>query len=129
MAARAKLLLDAGADVLVVDTAHGHQEKMICALKAVRGLNPQVPLVAGNVVTAAGTADLVAAGAGIVKVGVGPGRDVHDPDDDRGGTAAVLRGARVRGRGPAARRIGSGPTAGSGIPATWPWPWPRAPPT
>jgi len=73
VAARAKLLLDAGADVLVVDTAHGHQEKMIWALKAVRGLTPQVPLVAGNVVTAAGAADLVAAGADIVKVGVGPG--------------------------------------------------------
>src|SRR6201997_4361123 len=40
VAAKAKLLLDAGADVLVVDTAHGHQEKMICALQAVRGLSP-----------------------------------------------------------------------------------------
>src|SRR5215475_4812540 len=64
VAARAKLLLDAGADVLVVDTAHGHQEKMIGALQAVRGLSPSVPVVAGNVVTAA---------ADIVKVGVGPG--------------------------------------------------------
>src|SRR5579862_1059677 len=73
VAAKAKLLLDAGADVLVVDTAHGHQEKMICALQAVRGLSPAVPVVAGNVVTAAGVADLVAAGADIVKVGVGPG--------------------------------------------------------
>ncbi len=73
VAAKAKLLLDAGADVLVVDTAHGHQEKMICALKAVRDLAPAVPVVAGNVVTAAGVADLVAAGADIVKVGVGPG--------------------------------------------------------
>jgi IMP dehydrogenase len=73
VAAKAKLLLDAGADVLVVDTAHGHQEKMICALQAVRGLSPSVPVVAGNVVTAAGVADLVAAGADIVKVGVGPG--------------------------------------------------------
>jgi IMP dehydrogenase len=63
----------AKADVLVVDTAHGHQEKMICALKAVRDLAPAVPVVAGNVVTAAGVADLVAAGADIVKVGVGPG--------------------------------------------------------
>ena len=73
VAARAKLLLDAGADVLVVDTAHGHQEKMISALHAVRGLDPAVPVVAGNVVTASGVADLVAAGADIVKVGVGPG--------------------------------------------------------
>ena len=73
VAAKAKLMLDAGADVLVVDTAHGHQEKMICALKAVRELAPSVPVVAGNVVTAAGVADLVDAGADIVKVGVGPG--------------------------------------------------------
>ncbi len=73
VAARAKLLLDAGTDILVVDTAHGHQEKMISALHAVRGLEPGVPVVAGNVVTASGVADLVAAGADVVKVGVGPG--------------------------------------------------------
>jgi IMP dehydrogenase len=73
VAAKAKLLLDAGADLLVVDTAHGHQEKMLAALRAVRGLDPAVPVAAGNVVTAAGVADLVGAGADIVKVGVGPG--------------------------------------------------------
>lgn len=66
-------LLEAGIDVLVVDTAHGHQRKMLEALEAVRALDPQVPVVAGNVVTAAGVRDLVAAGADIVKVGVGPG--------------------------------------------------------
>ena len=73
VAAKAKLLLDAGVDLLVVDTAHGHQDKMLSALRAVRGVAPQVPVAAGNVVTAAGVADLVAAGADIVKVGVGPG--------------------------------------------------------
>jgi IMP dehydrogenase len=73
VAAKAKVLLDAGADVLVVDTAHGHQDKMLSALRAVRALSPPVPVVAGNVVTAAGVEDLVAAGADIVKVGVGPG--------------------------------------------------------
>jgi GMP reductase len=73
VAAKAKVLLDAGADILVVDTAHGHQEKMISALRAVRGLDPSVPVIAGNVVTADGVADLVAAGADVVKVGVGPG--------------------------------------------------------
>jgi IMP dehydrogenase len=73
VAGKAKALLEAGADLLVVDTAHGHQEKMISALEAVRGLDPQVPVVAGNVVTAEGVRDLVAAGADIVKVGVGPG--------------------------------------------------------
>ena len=73
VAAKAKQLLDAEVDVLVVDTAHGHQDKMLQALRAVRELAPQVPVVAGNVVTADGVADLVAAGADIVKVGVGPG--------------------------------------------------------
>ncbi|MEU7882758.1 GuaB1 family IMP dehydrogenase-related protein [Microbispora bryophytorum] len=73
VAAKSKELLDAGIDVLVVDTAHGHQEKMISALRAVRALEPSVPVAAGNVVTAEGVRDLVEAGADIVKVGVGPG--------------------------------------------------------
>ena len=73
VAGRAKELLDAGSDLLVVDTAHGHQDKMTCALEAVRSVSPAVPVVAGNVVTEAGTADLIEAGADIVKVGVGPG--------------------------------------------------------
>jgi IMP dehydrogenase len=70
---RAKALLEADADVLVLDTAHGHQEKMLAALRAVRSLDPAVPVVAGNVVSAEGTRDLIEAGADIVKVGVGPG--------------------------------------------------------
>ena len=73
VAAKAKALIDAGSDVLVVDTAHGHQVKMIEALKLIRALSPKIPLVAGNVVTAAGTKDLIEAGADIIKVGVGPG--------------------------------------------------------
>jgi len=73
VASKAKALLDAGADVLVVDTAHGHQIKMIEALKTIRALSPRVPIVAGNVVTAEGTRDLIEAGADIIKVGVGPG--------------------------------------------------------
>jgi len=73
VAAKAKVLIDAGADVLVVDTAHGHQTKMIEALKQIRALSPKIPIVAGNVVTAEGTRDLIAAGADIIKVGVGPG--------------------------------------------------------
>jgi IMP dehydrogenase len=73
VAGKASALLDAGVDVLVMDTAHGHQEKMLDALRAVRALGPQVPVAAGNVVSAAGTRDLIEAGADIVKVGVGPG--------------------------------------------------------
>ncbi|RAU99142.1 GuaB1 family IMP dehydrogenase-related protein [Mycolicibacter senuensis] len=70
---RAAALLAAGVDVLVIDTAHGHQEKAIQAIRSVAALTPGVPLVAGNVVSAAGTRDLIGAGADIVKVGVGPG--------------------------------------------------------
>ncbi|MGD9989944.1 GuaB1 family IMP dehydrogenase-related protein [Pseudonocardia sp.] len=74
---KAKALLDAGVDVLVVDTAHGHQDKMLDALRAVRRAvteaGTDTPIVAGNVVTALGVADLADAGADIVKVGVGPG--------------------------------------------------------
>ncbi|MEV0848768.1 GuaB1 family IMP dehydrogenase-related protein [Streptomyces sp. NPDC049954] len=73
VAGKAEQLLDAGVDTLVVDTAHGHQESMISALKAVRALDPQVPVVAGNIVAAEGVRDLIAAGADIIKVGVGPG--------------------------------------------------------
>ena len=73
VAAKAKALIAAGADVLVVDTAHGHQIKMIEALKFIRALKPNIPIVAGNVVTADGTKALIDAGADIVKVGVGPG--------------------------------------------------------
>ncbi|MBE7187328.1 GuaB1 family IMP dehydrogenase-related protein [Jatrophihabitans endophyticus] len=70
---RAAELLDAGVDLLVLDTAHGHQRRMLDALDAVRALDPQVPVVAGNVVSADGTRDLISAGADVVKVGVGPG--------------------------------------------------------
>jgi IMP dehydrogenase len=73
VAGKAQQLLQAGVDVLVIDTAHGHQQRMIEALKAVRSLSPSVPVVAGNVVSAEGTRDLIEAGADVVKVGVGPG--------------------------------------------------------
>jgi len=81
VAGRALALLDAGIDVLVVDTAHGHQDKMQTALKSVvetrnqilEATGRRVPLVAGNVVSADGVNDLVEAGADVVKVGVGPG--------------------------------------------------------
>src|SRR3954449_6772230 len=70
---KAEALLAAGVDVLVVDTAHGHQEKAVEAVRTVRAAAGRVPVVAGNVVTAQGTRDLVEAGADVVKVGVGPG--------------------------------------------------------
>lgn len=71
--AKAAALADAGIDLLVVDTAHGHQAKMFDALAAVRAAGIRLPVAAGNVVTADGTRQLIEAGADIVKVGVGPG--------------------------------------------------------
>jgi IMP dehydrogenase len=81
VATRSEALLDAGIDVLVVDTAHGHQDRMLQSLKAVREVRDRladtqgrrVALIAGNVVSADGVSDLVGAGADVVKVGVGPG--------------------------------------------------------
>ena len=71
--AKAEQLIEAGIDLLVVDTAHGHQQRMLEALQAVRSLAPDIPVAAGNVVSADGTRALIEAGADIVKVGVGPG--------------------------------------------------------
>src|SRR3984885_5555806 len=71
--AKAQALTEAGVDLVVVDTAHGHQVKALDAIKSISSLNLGVPLVAGNVVSADGTRDLISAGASIVKVGVGPG--------------------------------------------------------
>ncbi|WP_299572038.1 GuaB1 family IMP dehydrogenase-related protein [uncultured Williamsia sp.] len=73
VAGKAAALARAGADLLVVDTAHGHQEKMITAVRAVAEADLGLPIAAGNVVSAQGTADLLDAGASIIKVGVGPG--------------------------------------------------------
>ena len=74
---RAEALVEAGADVIVLDTAHGHQDRMISCVAAVHQLldtiGSHAVLVAGNVVTSQGVEDLVEAGASIVKVGVGPG--------------------------------------------------------
>jgi IMP dehydrogenase len=72
-AAKAEAVVAHGADLIVVDTAHGHQDRMIEAVREVRKAAPDIVVVAGNVVTAAGTEELIEAGADIVKVGVGPG--------------------------------------------------------
>lgn len=72
-AARATELVRMGADVLVIDTAHGHQTRTLQAIVAVRAALPDAKIVAGNVVTAAGTRELIEAGADVIKVGVGPG--------------------------------------------------------
>ena len=70
---RAQALADAGVDVLVVDTAHGHSQLVLDTLVEMHRTFPSLPLVGGNVATAEGTEALIKAGASAVKVGVGPG--------------------------------------------------------
>ncbi|MEO7083818.1 MAG: IMP dehydrogenase [Gemmatimonadaceae bacterium] len=70
---RARALIDAGVDALIIDTAHGHSEAVLEATSKVRNTFPDVQLIAGNVATREGTAALVARGVDAVKVGVGPG--------------------------------------------------------
>jgi len=74
VAGRTRAMIASGVDVLVVDTAHGHQDRALAAVQAAReAAGDDVVVVAGNVVTAEGARDLVDAGAAVVKVGVGPG--------------------------------------------------------
>lgn len=71
--ARAEALVDAGADVVVVDTAHGHSSRVIDQVKAVRKLSNAMQIMAGNIATADAAKALIDAGADAVKVGIGPG--------------------------------------------------------
>ncbi len=70
---RVEALVNAGVDAIVVDTAHGHSEAVLKMVEAIRKKFPTLAIIAGNVATAEGVRDLVAAGADCVKVGIGPG--------------------------------------------------------
>ncbi len=70
---RAERLIEAGVDVLVVDTAHGHSQRVLDAVGKVKALSNSVRIIAGNVATPDGTQALIDAGADAVKVGIGPG--------------------------------------------------------
>ncbi|MCK5242603.1 IMP dehydrogenase [bacterium] len=70
---RVKLLIEAGVDVICVDTAHGHHKDVIEAVKKLKKKHPAVDVIAGNVATAEATNALIAAGADAIKVGIGPG--------------------------------------------------------
>lgn len=70
---RAERLMDAGVDLLVVDTAHGHSQKVLDAVSHIKKLSNSIKILAGNVATADGTKALIDAGADAVKVGIGPG--------------------------------------------------------
>ena len=70
---RTEAILDAGADAVVVDIAHGHSENAVSAVRNIKKAFPECELIAGNVATAQGTKDLISAGVDAVKVGVGSG--------------------------------------------------------
>ena len=70
---RAKALVDAHVDVLVLDSSHGHSANVIRCLRMLKEAYPDVPVIAGNVATGEGTRALIEAGADAVKVGIGPG--------------------------------------------------------
>jgi IMP dehydrogenase len=70
---RARLLVEAGVDVLVVDTAHGHSGNVIDMVKELKKKHPGTPVIAGNIATAEAARDLIKAGANGLKVGIGPG--------------------------------------------------------
>ena len=70
---RSERLIDAGVDLIVVDTAHGHSQRVLDAVERVKKLSNRVQIIAGNVATADGTRALIDAGADAVKIGIGPG--------------------------------------------------------
>jgi IMP dehydrogenase len=70
---RARALVDAHVDILAVDSSHGHSEGVLKTVETLRSEFPDMPIMAGNVVSAEGTRDLISAGADCVKIGVGPG--------------------------------------------------------
>ena len=70
---RAEMLIDAGCDVIVVDTAHGHSQRVLEAVSRIKKLSNAVQVLAGNVATGEGTRALIDAGADAVKIGIGPG--------------------------------------------------------
>jgi len=70
---RAKVLLEAGADALILDSAHGHSKNILSCVEKIKNAFPEAQIVAGNIATAEAAHDLIAAGADAVKVGIGPG--------------------------------------------------------
>ena len=70
---RSEQLVDSGADIIVVDTAHGHSQGVLDAVRRIKALSNEVQIIAGNVATADATKALIDAGADAIKVGIGPG--------------------------------------------------------
>jgi IMP dehydrogenase len=70
---RVKALRDAKVDIIAIDSAHGHSQGVLETVRKIKNLYPDLPVIAGNVATAAATRDLIKAGADVIKVGMGPG--------------------------------------------------------
>ncbi len=75
--ARSEALIDAGVDLVVVDTAHGHSRRVLEAVNRIKRMSNAVQVVAGNIATAEAAKALIDAGADAIKVGIGPGLDLH----------------------------------------------------
>ena len=104
---RAMHLVDAGIDVIMVDTAHGHSNRVLDMVAQLqKEVGHLIDVVGGNVATRAGAQALVDAGADAVKVGVGPGLDLHHPDRQRHRRPAGHRDPRGRQGVPAGRHPG-----------------------
>ena len=124
---RAERLIEAGVDLVVVDTAHGHSRQVLDAVARIKRRSNKVQVVAGNVATAEGAKALIDAGADAIKVGIGPGSicttrivaGVGVPQ-----LTAIMDAVEAAQRRPARR---SSPTAASNIPAISPRRSPPAP--
>ena len=126
--ARVAALLKAGADVIVIDTAHGHSQGVIEAVRATKANFKGIELVAGNVATAEAADALCEAGVDAVKVGIGPGSICTTRMVAGVGVPADHRRGRLRSRRRASTACPSSPTAASSTRATWSRRSPPAPP-
>ena len=123
---RVAALVESKVDVLVVDTAHGHSQGVRDVVEKVKLAHPDLEVVAGNVGTHEGTADLIAAGVSAVKVGMGPGSICTTRVVSGAACPRSPRSPRPRARRPARTRRSS-PTAASSSRATSARRWPPAP--
>ena len=124
---RAERLIDAGVDLLVIDTAHGHSQRVLDAVTRAKKLSNSVRIMAGNVATADGTQALIDAGADAVKVGIGPGSICTTRIVAGVGVPQLSAIMSAVEKPPRSRASRSSPTAASNIPAISPRRWPPAP--
>jgi len=115
---RAEALLDAGVDVIVVDTAHGHSRGVLDAVGNIKRLSNKAQVLGGNVATRDGAKAMIDAGADAVKVGIGPGTIC---------TTRMVAGVGVPQLTAVVDAVSACREAASNIPATWPRRWRRAP--